>query len=177
MAGVCALSFNVVAANYTAPVLPNSEDRLSFMTEAAPLAFPKGSLAPLEAAVSFVRYTGISKNLSLLLLHDVKNTDTVTAAIQKYGFEKVKQAVVNAIKAEQNKHAIAWDNVLAHVYLKHFDAKALSSIQQDREASPHFITMLEMQDEISGEVQKNGLPVIQAAKASVLQSIAAQFPI
>jgi len=167
----------VNASSSKAPVIASEEDRLSFYENSAPQPFFLEDAKPIEAAIDFVRFTGISKNLSLLLLHDVKNADVVQAAIGKYGFEDVKNGVVRAIKAEQNKHATTWDTMLARVYLSHFDAKALKSLQTKREASPHFLTMIELQDTISGEVQENGLAVIEAAKASILEAIAKQFPV
>lgn len=131
----------------------------------------------MDTAIKFVRYTGLSKNLSLLLLHDVKDDAPVQGAIDKYGMKKVQGTVVKAIKAEQHKYSISWDQMLAGVYMQHFTTNELNSILAKREASPFFDRLLELQTVISEEIQENGKDIYVKARAGVMKQVSKQLPL
>ncbi len=120
-----------------------------------------------DTAIRFVEYTGIDKNLSLLLLSEVKTSPQVASAINEYGFETVKGKVVKAIKKVQQQNNSDWTLMLADVYLHHFNNLELQSILTERENSPHFAKMVELQSSISVEINTNGSTILNRARQQV----------
>ena len=128
-------------------------------------------------ALDFVRFTGAVKNLSLLLLHDVKDEAHVQAAIKRYGFDKVQNAVIKAIRTAQLSHGAEWGDMLAGIYSTRFDAGELHSILREKESSPHFMKLLEEQDEIARAVKDSGKDIYSAARAQVMHQLEASLKI
>lgn len=164
----------------SAPVMPSHGD--SVMDSYALPDFSDAYLAQPAAAahdtaLKFVLETGISKNLSLLLLHDVKNSAPVRDAIRQYGMDKVQATVVQVIRSVQASYGSDWNQMLASVYERHFDAHALQSLIQKRDASPHFIRLLDLQDEIAMAVKTNGNNILDKARADVMAGIKASLPV
>ncbi|WP_417450060.1 hypothetical protein [Kordiimonas sp.] len=122
-------------------------------------------------AQNFVRVTGAVKNLSLMLLHDVRHEAHVKAAIQQYGFQKVQATVVSAIRLAQLEYGAQWGNMLAGIYTARFKADELHSIVREKESSPHFIKLLSEQDAIAAAVKENGHDIYAAARAQVMMQL------
>ncbi len=131
-----------------------------------------GQLAGAQSpALDFVRHTGVVKNLSLLLLHDVKNEAHVQAAIKRYGFDKVQKTVVSAIRVAQLEHGAEWGDMLAGIYGAHFKASELKSILAEKESSPHFGKLIEEQDAIAAAVRADGQDIYAEARAQVMRQL------
>ncbi|WP_262689873.1 hypothetical protein [Kordiimonas aestuarii] len=130
-------------------------------------------LGVASPAHDFVRFTGAVKNLSLLLLHDVKEEAHVKAAIKQYGFEKVQDTVVSAIRTAQLQYGAKWADMLAGIYDTHFNARELRSILQEKESSPHFVKLIEEQDAIAQAVRIDGHDIYVAARAQVMSQLEA----
>lgn len=126
-------------------------------------------------AEKFIRLAGISKNLSLLLLQDVKNAQAVNAAIDRLGMDKVQASVVRAIRSAQKSHEGEWVQVLAGIYSQHFTGTQLRSIMTERELSPHFPRLVEMQDVIADAVQEQGRVIFTQALTDVMGELNARF--
>lgn len=126
-------------------------------------------------ALRFVETTGLGKNLSLLLLDEVKRSPSVTAAIKEYGFDTVKQMVVYAIKDVQSAHAPAWNSMLAGVYEDYFDTSEMTSIMQKKERSPYFTKMLDRQSDIASAVAGEGQAIFTQAQTDVMQKLHTAF--
>lgn len=127
--------------------------------------------APADAAHDFVRFSGASKNLSLLLLHDVKNDTYVRAAIKRYGFAHVQDTVVRAIKKAQASYGTRWSDMLASIYDERFEDGELKSILREKESSPHFIKLLSEQDNIATDVREKGEGIFASARAQVMETL------
>ncbi|MCK0068977.1 hypothetical protein [Kordiimonas laminariae] len=128
-----------------------------------------------ETAIRFIQYAGIDKNLSLLLLNDVKTSAQVTDAINRIGFEAVKEKVVTAIKRAQLSNKAEWTEMLATVYLNYFEGTELSSILTERESSPFFAKMVELQTAISHDVDTQGKLIYKRARQQVLDLLTKEF--
>lgn len=126
-------------------------------------------------AEKFIRVAGISKNLSLLLLQDVKNAQAVNAAIDRLGMDKVQASVVRAIRSAQKSHEGKWVAVLAGIYSQHFSSAQLRSIMTERELSPYFPRLIEMQDVIADAVQEQGRVIFTQALTDVMGELTARF--
>lgn len=135
----------------------------------------KAPVGTFDSALAFVRGAGITKNLSLLLLQDVKNTATVQSAIKRMGMDRVQLHVIKAIRAAQKSHEGEWAKVLAGIYSQHFSSRELRSIMKKRDASPHFVRMLELQATISDAVLTHGRAVFSQAREDVLGDLDATF--
>jgi len=140
---------------------------------------PEGSrlVDDVNPALDFVRHTGVVKNLSLLLLHDVKEEAHVQAAIKRYGFNKVQKTVVQAIRLAQLTHGAEWGDMLAHIYDVRFDAAELTSILREKESSPHFGKLVEAQDGIASAVRHDGQEIYAEARAQVMRQLEAALKI
>lgn len=131
--------------------------------------FPARSAADsFEAAIEFVRVSGVTKNLSLLLLNDVKNEDRVQSAISRMGMDAVQNRVIRAIRTAQQSYETKWIDVLASVYSQHFSAGQLKSILAQREASPHFGRLLNLQETIASALKTEGQLVFAQARTDVM---------
>jgi len=126
-------------------------------------------------ALRFVEMTGVYKNLSLLLLDEVKHSGTVQAAIKKHGFENVKLTVVRAIKKAQGDHAARWNTMLASVYQTHFGVDELNSILIKKEQSPHFKKLIDLQPTISSIVALKGENIFNDAHQQVMTLLSSDF--
>lgn len=135
------------------------------------------SLGVLDTPLQFVLVTGIHKNLSLLLLHEVKEEPPVTEAITRYGMDKVQTIVVKAIRAAKSEHGAEWNEMLAGIYKRHFSDLELRSIMKEREASPFFGTLVEKQAIIAEEAKLGGKDIFSLAAADVLHRIASDLPL
>lgn len=127
------------------------------------------------AAEEFIRVAGLSKNLSLLLLQDIKNADEVNAAIDRLGMDRVQATVVTAIKTAQKSHESEWVQMLAGIYSEHFTSAQLRSIMVERETSPHFVRLIALQDTISAAVQEQGRAVFTQALDEVMGELSIRF--
>jgi|GEM_PF-1576571 len=164
----------------SAPVMPSRSDVVADvhdLPEFTDAYLPQATAEVHATALKFVRKSGISKNLSLLLLHEVKNSAAVRAAIRRYGMERVQETVVQVIRSVQANYDSDWNQMLAGVYESHFDARALQSLMQQRDASPHFIKLLDLQDEIANAVKANGDNIFDKARADVMAGIKASLPV
>ena len=154
------------ARNYSAPVISGTiED--SFLIKQT-----SGSFA---AAQVFVRNAGLSRNLSLLLLEEVKNTSQVDTAIDRFGMDMVQLLVVQAIKSAHQSHEAAWTDVLAKVYSDHFSQEELASLMRDKEQSPSFTRLLTLQEEIGNSILTEGETVFSQARAEVMDTLSLQL--
>ncbi len=133
------------------------------------------SSSAFDSALEFVNMAGITKNLSLLLLQDIKKDSTVQSAIPRLGMDAVQSRVIAAIRAAQKRHQGKWNEVLANIYSQHFTTRELRSIMTERETSPHFLTMLQLQETISEAVRTEGQAVFVQAKADVLGTLNVTF--
>ncbi len=133
--------------------------------------------APADAAFDFVRFSGASKNLSLLLLHDVKDDAFVKAAIKRYGFTHVRDSVIRAIKKAQVTYAASWSTMLATIYDARFDEGELKSILREKESSPHFVKLLDEQDNIASDVREKGEDIFASARAQVMATLSSDLKI
>ncbi len=133
---------------------------------------PSSNLGTLSTALKFVLVTGLHKNLSLLLLHDVKNQKPIQDVVKLHGMDKAQDAVVRAIRSAKNSHAAEWNEMLAGVYNRHFSDEELQSIMTERETSPYFDGLIEKQALIAAETQVHGKDIFTEAKADVLNIIA-----
>jgi hypothetical protein len=127
------------------------------------------------AALNFIRQTGLNKNLSLLLLDTMKTDAVVVAAIKRSGMKKVQPVVVGAILQEQIKFKPAWDNALASVYSEMFSAQELSSLTTERDLSPHFSKLVEMQSQIGQQINQSAADILNAAERTVRARIEAEL--
>lgn len=127
------------------------------------------------AALNFVRQTGLNKNLSLLLLDTMKTDTLVLAAIERSGMKKVQPVVVGAILQEQVKFKAAWDNALATIYGELFSAQELASLTIERDLSPHFSRLVEMQGQIGAQINQDAADILNAAEQTVRARIAAEL--
>ncbi|TNE66131.1 MAG: hypothetical protein EP335_04020 [Alphaproteobacteria bacterium] len=154
------------------PKSPANTDYESVTSDIYPEAPKKNAV---ETARKFVRMTGVSRNLSLLLLDEVKTDPLVQAAIQRHGMAKVQAKVVNAIRSAQNAYSGEWSEMLAGVYLRHIDEDAMKSILSMREASPFFMQLIDEQDSIAAEVKAKGGAIFAEARARVQERLKAEF--
>lgn len=154
-----------VRGNSTSSVTGTIED--SFLTQEL-----SGSFA---AAQVFVRNAGLSRNLSLLLLEEVKNTAQVNTAIDQFGMDVVQLMVVQAIKSAHQSHEAAWTDVLAKVYSEHFTQDELASLMRDKEQSPAFIRLLTLQEKIGDSILTEGETVFSHARAEVMDALSLQL--
>ncbi|MFC3052766.1 DUF2059 domain-containing protein [Kordiimonas pumila] len=129
------------------------------------------------AALKFIEATGIYKNLSLLLLNEVKTSTPVQAAIRQHGFETVKTAVVQAIRVAQTTYAGEWNTMMAGIYNQHFNKDELRSILMEKEQSPHFEKMITLQPVIAAAVAVQGKAIFEEAQKTVLQQISTDFAV
>ncbi len=127
------------------------------------------------AAQVFVRNAGLSRNLSLLLLEDMKANADVDAAIDRFGMDIVQLSVIQAIKTAQKSHDAAWTDVLANVYGDHFTPQELASLMREKEHSPSFDRLLELQQAIGSRILSEGEAVLSHARAEVLGTLATQL--
>lgn len=137
---------------------------------------PTLELAATDARVTalrFIRETELNRNLSLLILNDVKTTPEVAALVERYGFEAAKTIVVRLIRDAQGTYGAAWDEVMADLYQQHFTAGELASLVADHEASPHFSRLMNLQADLGAGAREKGSTVIAAARARVLGEVAA----
>lgn len=129
-----------------------------------------------KVALKFIVRTGITKNLSLLVLQDVKNRREIRDAIALYGMPKVQATVVDAIKAAQKIYAPQWNQLMVEIYVEHFTATELASIMAKREASPFFPRLLNLQDTIAETVHARGDQMVATARVDVMDQVANILP-
>lgn len=123
------------------------------------------------AAETFVRNAGLYKNLSLLLLQDVKNAQQVDTAIDRFGMDRVQATVVHAIKSAQQSHETEWVRILAGIYSQHFSRDELQSIITQRELSPYFPRLVMLQGSIADAVRTEGQNVFNQALNDVMGQV------
>lgn len=138
---------------------------------------PFSDMRTSNFAITFVKRTGITKNLSLLVLEDVKNRREIRDAISLYGMDKVQSTVVEAIKAAQKTYAPQWNQLMAGIYGEHFSEAELASILAKREASPYFPRLLNLQDTIANAVHARGNQMVASARIDVMTEVAVVLPI
>ena len=125
-----------------------------------------------SAALQFVESAGLVKNLSLLLLEEVKQSAEVDAAIDRDGMDDVQNKVVRAIRTAQKVHGRKWAEVLAKAYSQYFTANEMQSILKDRENSAHFIRLLQLQDQLADTIRIEGDAIFNQARSEVLGTVA-----
>lgn len=174
---VLTLSASAGAATSKAPskILPAPSAPIEGLT---PFADGQSDIARTnKVALTFVERTGITKNLSLLVLDDVKNRRQIRDAISLYGMDKVQSTVVTAIKAAQAIYAPQWNQLMAEIYVEHFSAPELASILAKREASPYFPRLLDLQETIANAVHARGDQMVASARVDVMSQVAEVLPI
>lgn len=129
-----------------------------------------------DIALRFVVATGAVKNLSLLLLDDVKHNAGVQAAIKQYGMVHVQNAVVKAIRATQREYANDWSALLAEIYRDHLSDEELDDILSNRTSSRHFVKLLEQQDAIAADLSDRGHLIFTRALQDVLRILETALP-
>ncbi len=128
-----------------------------------------------SVAVTFVRSTGLHKSLSLLLLDSVKTDEVVEAAILKYGFENVKNIVVDNIKHTTTDYRDQWNDLLATIYSSQFDAHILMSIVKKGEKSPYFADFIARQKQMNTSEQLATSDVFKKAHKELINSLRINF--
>ncbi|WP_262696247.1 hypothetical protein [Kordiimonas aquimaris] len=128
-----------------------------------------------DAALTFVKKTGLNKNLSLLLLETMKRDRLVLSAIRAKGLKAVQGIVVNAIILEREQHKSAWEHILATTYSKFFRAAELESLAVEKEKSPYFARLISIQNEITTQVNTQGSSILETAERNVKARIAADL--
>ncbi len=140
---------------------------------ATEIALPTASpLGQMDTALKFILVTGIHKNLSLLLLHSVKDQPSVQAAVQKHGMDVVQNTVVQAIRAAKAKHGAEWNEMLARIYRGYFTDNELRSIMTERESSPYFAQLIDKHTLIATDTKTQGQSIFAAAKSDILENLA-----
>lgn len=171
----------VAALTISAPAIASASKTPSKILPAAPAPVDSfsslSSLRSNKVALTFIERTGITKNLSLLVLEDVKNRRQIRDAIALYGMDKVQSTVVDAIKAAQKAYAPQWNQLMAEIYVEHFNAAELVSILAKREASPYFPRLLDLQDTIANSVHARGDQMVASARIDVMSQVANILPI
>ncbi len=127
------------------------------------------------AALEFVKVAGLTKNLSLLLLEEVKQSVEVNAAIDRDGMDSVQGKVVHAIRSAQKTHGGEWADVLARAYSQYFTADEMQSILKERENSAHFIRLIQLQEKLAETIRLEGSTVFNQARSEVLGTVAFSF--
>lgn len=170
--GMMATILSVPAMAIFAPTKPTSHQQMH-KHEAGPQPFLDVTQTDTyEFALMFVRKAGLSKNLSMLLLEDIKQAEEVDNAIDRVGMDKVQAKVVRAIRLAQQAHETEWTELLARVYSEHFTANELKSILQERENSPHFARLFDLQKAIAQSIQLQGKSIYDQARSEVLGAVA-----
>lgn len=164
-----------LAAN--APTMPSVDSLEVSLPDLTGAFLPHSAAAPRQTALDFVRKTGISRNLSLMLLHDVKGRAAVQAAVKRYGMDTVQNTVVKVILSAQSQYGTEWEQMLAGIYQAHFGAQALRSLTVERDASPYFVRLLDVQDDIAQAVKEKGQAILQKARTDILAQIEATLPV
>lgn len=170
MTTLAALCIAATAPAYAsaAPTKPTEPVRA---TEPTPFLTTAQSDA-YAAALKFVVSAGLTKNLSLLLLEEVKQSDEVNAAIDRNGMDDVQVKVVRAIRAAQKAHGGEWAAVLARAYSQFFTATEMQSILKERENSAHFIRLLQLQEKLAQTIRLEGDAIFNQARTEVLGTVA-----
>ena len=159
-----------------APTKPSSMNNVPAATGTIEDSFlTQKTAGSFAAAQVFVRNAGLSKNLSLLLLEEVKNTSQVDAAIDRFGMDRVQLMVVQAIKSAHQSHEAAWVDVLAKVYSDHFTEAELASLMRDKEQSPSFTRLLTLQKTIGDSILSEGKTVFSHARTDVMDTLSLQL--
>jgi len=176
-----AMVLSVAALTIAAPAIASASKAPTKIQPTAPAPVESfsslTSLRSNKVALTFVERTGITKNLSLLVLEDVKNRRQIRDAISLYGMDKVQSTVVDAIKAAQKIYAPQWNQLMAEIYVEHFSAAELASILAEREASPYFPRLLDLQDTIANSVHARGGQMVATARIDVMSEVADILPI
>lgn len=154
----------VSAADLTYPVAPH---QTNFVKDALASVTPIVKSDAKAVALSFVKSSGLDKNLSLLLLDAAKQDALVQDAIREHGFEQVKAIVVKAITEERTAHEEAWADMLAETYTQHFSAGQMSSIARGKAQSPYYDHLIRVQDEIAREMRDRGAEILAKATLGV----------
>lgn len=166
---------SLMVSSMTSPVLasaaPTKPIGPHHAAEATPFLDVEQSDA-YAAALEFVEIAGLTKNLSLLLLEDVKQSEEVNAAIDRDGMDSVQSKVVRAIRAAQKAHGGEWADILARAYSQHFTAAELKSILNERENSAHFIRLLQLQEKLAETIRLEGNAIFNQARSEVLGTVA-----
>lgn len=158
------------AASATVPAAPKTPVPSSLSQDALIATLPQSGQ---DIALRFVVATGAAKNLSLLLLEDVKHDASVQAAIKQYGMVHVQNAVVKAIRATQREYANDWSALLAEIYRDHLSDEELRDIISNRDASRYFVKLLRQQDAIAAELSDRGHLIFTQARQDVLRMLEA----
>lgn len=167
LAGIIIFSPSANAATKTSSVPHKTWHKKNEIS--LPIASPLGQM---DTALKFILVTGIHKNLSLLLLHSVKDQQPVQAAIRKYGMDVVQNTVVQSIRAAKAKHGAEWNEMLARIYSGYFTDAELRSIMTERETSPYFTQLINKHTLIAREARTQGQSIFAAAEADILKSFA-----
>jgi len=186
MLGSCLISFSGYAASSSTHIpalasasviapgtigLGKSPSDVDLATPFLPTSNQNG----FDAAMTFVKKTGLNKNLSLLLLETMKRDRLVLSAIKTKGLKTVQGIVVNAIILEREQHKDTWENILASTYSKFFRATELESLAVEKEKSPYFARLISIQNEITAQVNNEGSSLLETAERNVKARIAADL--
>jgi len=133
------------------------------------------SIEQFDAALTFVRSTGLNKNLSLILLESMKHDSLVVNAIKNKGLKQVQNIIVHAIISERIHFESDWDQILANTYSQFFTANELISLARDKSQSPYFSRLVELQGEIAQRINTDGVNILSAAKRSIKSRVAADL--
>jgi len=167
-----AASAAAAATTAAAPVGPRTVNTPTFDNSALMPTLPQ---ATTDVALQFVVKTGVTKNLSLLLLNEIKHDAAVQAAVARHGMTRVQNAVVKSIRIAQRDYADDWNSVLASIYREHMAANELADIIAKREASPHFIKLLDLQDKIATALTSRGEKIFSRARQDVMRRLVTEL--
>ncbi len=161
------------AASATAPATPKTPALTLHSNDALISTLPQSKD---DIALRFVVATGAVKNLSLLLLNDVKHDAGVQEAIKRYGMAHVQNTVVKAIRATQRHYANDWGALLAEIYRAHLSDEELGDIISKRGTSRHFAKLLEQQEAIAADLSDRGHLIFTRARQDVMRQLETALP-
>lgn len=128
-----------------------------------------------QAAVQFVKSSGLHKSLSLLLLDSVKQDAIVENAILVHGFSDVKSSVVANIKLTSNRYRQEWEALLAGIYSSQFSDQELKSILDKGENSPYFSQFILRQNEMGTSNRLASSDIFKKAHSELIETLRKSF--
>ena len=168
-------SFALFAVSNHAYAVSGSAGALEIHPGSVPSESYYGKTASYSAAKLFVKSAQLHKSLSLLLLDSVKSDAFVEQAIEKHGFEAVKNAVVANIKITSIEFREQWDGLLADIYSKQFSSEVLNSIANEGEQSPHFVKFVSQQKQARTDQTLLNSELFQEARSELVEKLEFQF--
>ena len=135
----------------------------------------KGPENSYSLALQFIKSSGLHKSLSLLLLDSVKNDKLVEDAIERHGFNTVKNSVVVHIKDTTRLYRSQWVEFMATIYSDQFDKAVLQSIVEEGEKSPHMANFMDRQHKSNTSDLLMQSDLFKEARQNLINSLKLNF--